>query len=70
MKYVPHSTPKTIVLQNAPTKPSTVFLGDNAMRGVRPKEIPHIYAKTSLQMTSEAGTQNHIKPSRMLLTIK
>ena len=32
---------KTQVRISAPTKPSTVFLGDTPMRGVRPKALPH-----------------------------
>lgn len=29
-----------MVLNNAPTKPSTVFLGDRAISGVRPNSLP------------------------------
>lgn len=70
MKYVPQRTPNKTVLKKAPTKPSTVFLGESLMSGVLPRVIPQIYAKTSLQMTSEAGTQNQIVPSKILLTTK
>lgn len=70
MKYVPHSTPKMTVLKNAPRKPSTVFLGDSLMSGVRPTVTPQMYAKISLQMTRDAGTKNQIIPSRMLFTTK
>lgn len=70
--------PNIKVLNTAPTKPSTVFLGDTAMRGVLPVVTPNIisnhvnlqgdcnmpqmYAHTSLQMTRDAGTQNQINP--------
>jgi hypothetical protein len=70
MKYVPNRTPSTSVHANAPTKPSTVFFGESAMSGVRPIVTPQMYAKTSLQITSEAGTQNQIMPSRILFTMK
>jgi hypothetical protein len=59
-----------IVQKSAPTKPSTVFLGESAISGVRPMVTPQMYAKMSLQMTREAGTQNQMRPSRMLLTMK
>lgn len=74
--------PKIRVQMKAPTKPSTVFFGLNLINGVRPKslpefsrgqdqiDIPQMYAKMSLQMTSDAGTKNQINPSRMLLMIK
>ena len=45
----------------APTKPSTVFLGDNRISGVRPKVMPQTYAMTSLMMTRDAGRKNQIK---------
>lgn len=61
---------KTIVHKNAPTKPSTVFFGESLMSGVRPMVIPQMYAKTSLQMTRDAGTKNQIRPSRMLFMMK
>jgi len=61
---------KTIVHRNAPTKPSTVFFGESLMSGVRPMVIPQMYAKTSLQMTTDAGTKNQMRPSRMLFIIK
>ena len=67
---VPQIRPKMMVLKNAPTKPSTVFLGDSLMSGVRPMVTPQMYAKQSLQITSDAGTQNQIMPSRMLFTMK
>jgi hypothetical protein len=35
-------TPKMIVRIQAPTNPSTVFLGDNLMSCVRPNVIPQI----------------------------
>lgn len=70
MKYVPQMTLKITVLQKAPTNPSTVFFGESLMSGVRPRVIPQMYAKTSLQITSEAGTQNQIKPSKILFTMK
>ena len=40
MNSVPQITPKSMVLKKAPTKPSTVFLGESLMRGVRPMVIP------------------------------
>ena len=70
MKIVPQISPKTIVLKKAPTKPSTVFLGESLNSGVRPTVMPQMYAKQSLQITREAGTQNQIMPSRMLFTMK
>jgi len=42
MKNVPHNTPKIMVLQNAPTNPSTVFFGESLIRGVLPSVIPQI----------------------------
>jgi len=70
MKYEPQITPNRRVLQNAPTNPSTVFFGESLIKGVRPTLMPHMYAKVSLQITNEAGTQNQIMPSRILLTMK
>ena len=32
--------------------------------------VPQMYANISLQITREAGTQNQMRPSRMLLTMK
>jgi len=32
--------------------------------------IPQMYAKTSLQMTRDAGTKNQMRPSRMLFMTK
>ena len=61
---------KTIVHKNAPMKPSTVFFGESLMSGVRPMVIPQMYAKTSLQMTRDAGTKNQMRPSRMLFMMK
>lgn len=58
------------VQKKAPMNPSTVFLGDSLINGVRPNAFPQTYAMTSLQMTSDAGTKNQIRPSRILLTIK
>jgi hypothetical protein len=58
------------VQRKAPMNPSTVFLGDNLINGVRPNIFPQTYAMTSLQMTKDAGTKNQIIPSRILLTIK
>lgn len=54
----------------APTKPSTVFLGDNLMSWVRPKVIPQMYANMSLVMTRAAGRKNQIKPSNTLFMMK
>ena len=62
--------PKMIVRIQAPTKPSTVFFGDNLISCVRPKVIPQTYAKISLQMTNETGRKNHIIPSKTLFMIK
>jgi hypothetical protein len=62
--------PNRMVLQKAPTKPSTVFFGESLISGVLPVVIPQMYANTSLQMTREAGTQNQMRPSRILFTIK
>jgi hypothetical protein len=70
MKYEPQSTLNRRVLQKAPTNPSTVFFGESLIKGVRPTVIPHTYANISLQITNEAGTQNQIMPSRILLTMK
>jgi len=70
MKYVPQITAKITVLQNAPTKPSTVFFGESLINGVLPRVTPQIYAKQSLQITKDAGTQNQMRPSRILFTIK
>ena len=70
MNSEPQRRPKMIVLKSAPTKPSTVFLGESLNSGVRPSVTPQMYAKQSLQMTSDAGTQNQIMPSRMLFTMK
>ena len=88
MNSAPQIRAKIIVEKNAPTKPSTVFLGDSLMSGVRPmvipgqkvkdkrdeaktwQDLPQMYAKMSLHITNDAGNQNHIKPSSMLLTTK
>jgi hypothetical protein len=36
------ANPKTMVNTHAPTKPSTVFLGDSLMSCVRPKVMPQM----------------------------
>jgi len=61
--------PKRIVKIQAPTKPSTVFLGDNLIRGVRPKVMPQRYAKISLTITSAEGRINQTNPSLRLISI-
>ena len=61
---------KTMVHKNAPIKPSTVFLGESLMRGVRPMVIPQMYAKMSLQITRDTGTKNQMRPSRILFMTK
>lgn len=53
---------KITVQMNAPTKPSTVFLGESLIKGVLPNDMPQMYAQMSLQMTSEAGRKNQIMP--------
>jgi hypothetical protein len=63
-------TPKIMVRIQAPTNPSTVFLGDNLMSCVRPNVIPQMYAKISLQITKETGRKNQIIPSKTLFIIK
>jgi hypothetical protein len=62
--------PKTMVMSQPPTNPSTVFLGDNLIRGVRPIKNPKMYAQISLAITSDAGKKNQIRPSKMLLMMK
>jgi hypothetical protein len=63
-------TPKMTVNTQAPTKPSTVFLGESLMSCVLPTVIPTRYAKISLQMTRETGKKNQIIPSNTLFIIK
>lgn len=53
---------KITVQMNAPTKPSTVFLGESLIKGVLPNDMPQMYAQMSLQMTNEAGRKNQIMP--------
>ena len=62
--------PKKMVRIQAPTKPSTVFLGESLMSCVRPKVMPQMYANMSLVITREAGRKNQIMPSKMLFMIK
>lgn len=57
-------------MTQAPTKPSTVFLGESLMSCVRPNVIPQMYAKMSFVITRAAGRKNHIKPSKMLFMMK
>lgn len=64
------STPKMIVMIHAPTKPSTVFFGDNLMSCVLPIVIPTIYAHMSFVMTRLAGRKNQIMPSKTLFMMK
>lgn len=64
------SMEKMSVMIQAPTKPSTVFLGDSLMSWVRPKAMPQMYAKMSFVMTSAAGRKNQIMPSKMLFMTK
>lgn len=64
------SMPKTMVMIQPPTNPSTVFLGDNLIRGVLPQKKPKMYAQISLAMTSETGRKNQIRPSKILLIMK
>ena len=49
----------------APRKPSHVFFGESAMRGVRPNALPKTYAMTSFTTTSKNGNKNQIMPSNM-----
>lgn len=65
-----NSPPARTVKTHAPAKPSTVFLGESLMSGVRPKVMPHMYANTSLTMTKDAGMRNQISPSKMLFITK
>jgi len=53
-----------------PMNPSTVFFGDNRIRGVLPHIIPQMYAKMSFVMTRQTGRKNQINPSKIELTIK
>jgi hypothetical protein len=47
--------PMTMVQIHPPMKPSTVFLGDNRIRGVLPHSMPQIYANISFVMTRHTG---------------
>lgn len=51
------------VLKLPPMNPSHVFLGDKSINLVLPKQIPKMYAKMSLVMTSMLGNRNQAKPS-------
>lgn len=62
--------PMRIVQIHPPMNPSTVFLGDRRMSGVRPQIIPQTYAKMSFVMTRHTGRKNQINPSTIELTIK
>eukprot|EP00850_Spirogloea_muscicola_P011505 SM000071S21129 [mRNA] locus=s71:538405:542692:+ [translate_table: standard] len=48
----------TIVVTEAPKKPSQVFLGDSLIKGVRPKKTPKKYAAQSLMMMRDEGRRN------------
>jgi hypothetical protein len=45
-----------------PMNPSTVFLGDNLIRGVFPKNTPKKYAPTSFSTTDTMGNTNQKLP--------
>lgn len=45
-----------------PIKPSHVFLGDKAIKGVLPKSLPKIYANVSLIVTKLIYNKNQIIP--------
>ena len=62
--------PMMIVQIHPPIKPSTVFLGDRRIRGVRPQSMPQMYANISFVMTRQTGKKNQINPSKIELTIK
>jgi len=62
-------TPKSTVKIQAPTKPSTVFFGDNLIKGVRPNVIPQRYAKISFTITSAEGSMNQMSPSLVAVSI-
>jgi hypothetical protein len=57
------SIPETIVVTDAPIKPSHVFFGDNLINGVLPRKNPNKYAAMSLITMSEAGRRNLCKHS-------
>jgi hypothetical protein len=57
-KSRPTTNAESMVTNDAPRKPSQVFLGDNLISGVRPKKNPHIYATMSLMTIKEAGNRN------------
>ena len=58
------------VKNQAPKKPSKVFFGEISISLVRPKVIPHRYAKISLTITSPHGNKNQINPLITFLMIK
>lgn len=49
---------ETMVVIEAPIKPSHVFLGESFIKGVRPKKNPKKYAAISLITISDAGRRN------------
>jgi hypothetical protein len=62
--------PMMMVQIQPPMNPSTVFLGERRIRGVRPHIMPQMYANISFVMTRHTGRKNHINPSKIELTMK
>jgi hypothetical protein len=49
---------ESMVVTDAPRKPSQVFFGESLIKGVFPKKKPKKYAATSLIAIKEAGRRN------------
>jgi len=68
-KYLLTTNAESMVVTDAPIKPSHVFFGESLIKGVFPKKNPKKYAATSLIAINEAGRRNLQKHLCVNLTL-